>query len=341
MDVLAKSKQKTTLNQLVDVWRGVGKQFAGISKENSVGKEFNRDDCEKIVITLLIQDILKQDFHHTPYSTISYLKKGFKAPNVVNGNEKVFVTFLEVQKKTKSKRKNDDKRAEDSENLEFVKFPGEKSTQKKLNSEKEKGKVSPATQKGKNRIIDDIEDDDGMAVFQQSEANKKKVIINDDFEDDQDGPKYQLKREDYGDFEDDEQGYGIQNHSNGHQKPKSPQKSKQQLKQEKRKRKRSYDEDYDEDFVDKDDDDYDDEDYMDGGEEEEEDPDDLEEDLNNVDQAHKVAQKNNGKEDREKEKEKGKVKLDHANQKTPQKTLSVNESLSDDDFVKPAKKKKS
>ena len=72
------TENKTTLNQLVDCWRGVGKSLPGVKKDHPVSKNLSKDDCEKVVINLLILGVLKEDFHHTPYSTISYLKRGLK-----------------------------------------------------------------------------------------------------------------------------------------------------------------------------------------------------------------------------------------------------------------------
>lgn len=69
---------KTTLNQLVDCWRGVGKALPGVKKDHAVSKDYSKDDCERIIIHLLTISVLKENFHHTPYSTISYLKRGPK-----------------------------------------------------------------------------------------------------------------------------------------------------------------------------------------------------------------------------------------------------------------------
>ena len=66
--------QKLTFNQLLDVWRGVGKSIAGVEKDKSVSKKYSKEVCEHIIANLLCKGMLKEEFHHTPYSVISYIK---------------------------------------------------------------------------------------------------------------------------------------------------------------------------------------------------------------------------------------------------------------------------
>jgi len=83
------------LNQLVDFWRGVGKPLPGVDKEQGTSKHLNRDACEKIVIHLLTKGVMKEKFHHTPYSTISYLMKGPQANQVMHNKFPITIAFRE------------------------------------------------------------------------------------------------------------------------------------------------------------------------------------------------------------------------------------------------------
>ena len=39
----------------------------------------SREDCERVIVDMLLEGVLREDFHFTPYSTISYLLPGPKA----------------------------------------------------------------------------------------------------------------------------------------------------------------------------------------------------------------------------------------------------------------------
>lgn len=62
-----------TAQMLIDVWYG---KTSKIKSVNVSPPSFSRETGERIVAFLLIHDYLKEDFHFTPYSTISYIKKG-------------------------------------------------------------------------------------------------------------------------------------------------------------------------------------------------------------------------------------------------------------------------
>lgn len=48
-------------------------------------------DCQRFLIHLLLDGILNEDFHFTPFSTISYLVPGLRANNVLAGKISVFM----------------------------------------------------------------------------------------------------------------------------------------------------------------------------------------------------------------------------------------------------------
>lgn len=64
---LQKHSGKTRLTglKLMDAWLGKG--------NNSL---LSRSDAQRILVYMLLQGYLKEDFHFTPYSTISYLLPG-------------------------------------------------------------------------------------------------------------------------------------------------------------------------------------------------------------------------------------------------------------------------
>lgn len=74
---------------LIDTWYGKSSKIkAKIVKPPLFSAEF----AGHILAHLLINDYLKEDFHFTPYSTISYLKKG----NLFGWIFQRIVTFIAV-----------------------------------------------------------------------------------------------------------------------------------------------------------------------------------------------------------------------------------------------------
>ena len=83
----AQSKQnRLTALKVVDAWKG--------QQGSSSLKALPRipvERCEKILISALLDGVLKEEFHFTPYSTISYIGLGRKAVAVKNGMLKVTI----------------------------------------------------------------------------------------------------------------------------------------------------------------------------------------------------------------------------------------------------------
>ena len=71
----AQSKdQRLTALKLIESWRGHG-SVSNRAKHVPVMK-FSETKCEKVVLRALLEGILKEEFHFTPYSTISYIGLG-------------------------------------------------------------------------------------------------------------------------------------------------------------------------------------------------------------------------------------------------------------------------
>lgn len=61
---------------LLDTWYGKGnKKILLFDVKSPI---FSRKRAEIIISELIVQRYLSEDFHYTPYSTISYIKKGNK-----------------------------------------------------------------------------------------------------------------------------------------------------------------------------------------------------------------------------------------------------------------------
>lgn len=61
--------------KLIDAWQNTGQVSLRLPDFKKAAK-LPRDKCESILAHLLLEGYLKEDFHFTPYSTISYLLLG-------------------------------------------------------------------------------------------------------------------------------------------------------------------------------------------------------------------------------------------------------------------------
>jgi len=75
-------KRRVTANKLVELWRNK------LKKEN---KSMEVEDCEEVLLRALVGGVLKEEFHYTPYSTISYMTPGPEAVATRRGISRVTI----------------------------------------------------------------------------------------------------------------------------------------------------------------------------------------------------------------------------------------------------------
>ncbi|KAL5243179.1 hypothetical protein ACI65C_010589 [Semiaphis heraclei] len=106
LDAASENEIKFTAQMLLDTWYGKGNKKVLLFDVQS--PVFSRTRAEMILGELIVQGYLMEDFHFTPYSTISYMKKGPNQYKVTKEN-KIFMemshelTSEPVLKKFKSK----------------------------------------------------------------------------------------------------------------------------------------------------------------------------------------------------------------------------------------------
>lgn len=91
--------ERLTALKLIDAWTGKGPSKLRPSDVQSV--TFSRDICERIVIYLLLESYLKEEFHFTPYSTISYINKGTKAKLLKDNKFKILFDMPSLKRNVK------------------------------------------------------------------------------------------------------------------------------------------------------------------------------------------------------------------------------------------------
>jgi hypothetical protein len=68
----------------VDVWRGTGKK--SVAKAKNAPENYKKADCERVIVHLLLEEVLREKPHYTPYAVTSYILAGKKASSVTRGN---------------------------------------------------------------------------------------------------------------------------------------------------------------------------------------------------------------------------------------------------------------
>lgn len=78
LEMAQRYQQRLTLIKLAELWKGSGrKQFASLDANfPKAPSHFKRLDCEYAVGSLIVSEILREDFQHTSYSTTSYIIPG-------------------------------------------------------------------------------------------------------------------------------------------------------------------------------------------------------------------------------------------------------------------------
>ena len=180
LKTLKREDEKLTLIKVVEAWRGVGKKYGclvalaredqdvripppkGVTKDVSLTglaswlffaapaktSNFLFQDCERILVRLLLDNYLKEEFHFTPYQTVAYLAIAPRGERAENSGGRGFQYEVEFLRSKDGKRKTVKRKAIGSDD-----GVGEvKQTQPK----RRKGTSSNASQQ--EFYIDDVEE---------------------------------------------------------------------------------------------------------------------------------------------------------------------------------------
>ncbi|XP_041365340.1 ATP-dependent DNA helicase Q1-like [Gigantopelta aegis] len=129
--------QRVTAIKLIDSWYGKGHSSLKVKGLDPLS--VSRDKAERILVHMLLEGHLKEDFHFTPYSTISYLVPGHKAGALSSGICKVFLEFETkvsgISGNVPKKKKNDSDKPRlsiiNQKNSKFSSFTGIDTTNSK------------------------------------------------------------------------------------------------------------------------------------------------------------------------------------------------------------------
>ncbi|KAI8807373.1 P-loop containing nucleoside triphosphate hydrolase protein [Cladochytrium replicatum] len=192
LQALGEDGERVTFLGVLDVWRGGKRKSTGKNAKSSVNvdalrakdeylppsnKRFSKEDCEIILLHLILEKYIKEDFHFTPYATHSYLTPAPRGTRLMSSGTSYSIkvelpsaTQTEATKGPKKRVRRDQKGQSDED------------------SDVEEDK-QPASKKRKKVVV--LEDDE-----QESEENKSQeacvvkakgkgpALTNDDWEND-------------------------------------------------------------------------------------------------------------------------------------------------------------
>ncbi|XP_024375691.1 ATP-dependent DNA helicase Q-like 2 isoform X1 [Physcomitrium patens] len=97
-------EQKLTILQLVEQWRSQTKKS---DTDAQLAKDLSKDDVERVIVQLILDGILKEEFAHTAYATNAYvaLGTGWRGLLQGTGNRKVKLEIVKGAQSAKKKSK--------------------------------------------------------------------------------------------------------------------------------------------------------------------------------------------------------------------------------------------
>lgn len=138
----AQLDEKLTPLKLIEAWNGKGPSKLRVASVNP--PDLSRKEMEDLIVHLLLEQYLKEDFSFTAYATISYLKEAPRA-NLLNDKKHVISMYM--------KSRNNKLVSPTEEGTEKVKHPEEKETGSKRKQTPTADKVIP---KKKSKVPKDI-----------------------------------------------------------------------------------------------------------------------------------------------------------------------------------------
>jgi len=228
VDTFQRINEECTINQIVTKWRSkaADSDFSFL-KENSPAKDLSKEECERIVIALLLENVLEPNVVFTAYSTICYIRATQKGQQLLRSqNTRVEIRFPVKAKSSSTKYSRSPKNPlavadddgwispkiqQESKAAGKRKSASKKKSTKKNTANRPKGKKPPAKKRRttmKDPVVEMIEigsssessssDEDDVVIKRRTAASAsrsktKSNVFSDDSSDDDSESKYELK----------------------------------------------------------------------------------------------------------------------------------------------------
>ena len=103
IDTFRRINEECTLNQIVSKWRSKSADSDfNFLKDNPPGKDLSKDECERIVIALLLENVLEPNVRFTAYNTICYIRATQKGNLLLRSEKPRVEVCFPVKEKTSS-----------------------------------------------------------------------------------------------------------------------------------------------------------------------------------------------------------------------------------------------
>ncbi|XP_033751824.1 ATP-dependent DNA helicase Q1-like [Pecten maximus] len=149
LDHAAQTQQRVTATKLMDAWEGRG--ATSLRVRDVPEPNISRDKLERILAHLLLNGYIKEDFHFTAYSTISYIVAGSKSRLLQSGSSKI-----------------------------GMEFPGKKKISEDSSNSKSPGVKKTVSTKDKQRLSTDQEKQPKLVVINRQNSHFTSLTATDD-----------------------------------------------------------------------------------------------------------------------------------------------------------------
>jgi hypothetical protein len=84
-------EKPVTLLGLADLWKGTGRKESFNLPAETAPKGWKKADCERLLVLMLLEGVLRQRFAYTAYAVNSYMEVGPKGQGILAGSESLLV----------------------------------------------------------------------------------------------------------------------------------------------------------------------------------------------------------------------------------------------------------
>ncbi|CAL1289448.1 unnamed protein product [Larinioides sclopetarius] len=174
-------EERLTSQKLIEAWHGKGPPK--LRPPGHLSTTLSRETCERIIALLLLESYLKEEFHFTPYSTISYINIGTK--RLPNDQELLFpMSVVKIKNDTESsgitKNTKSSSSAKESSSVkqQQAKMSSPPSTSSATSSSSTKDKDSIKIQKDNAKSKEKSQLQNGAISKEKSETSSNKNVAS-------------------------------------------------------------------------------------------------------------------------------------------------------------------
>ncbi|GBN67655.1 ATP-dependent DNA helicase Q1 [Araneus ventricosus] len=170
-------EERLTSQKLIEAWHGKGPPK--LRPPGHLSTTLSRETCERIIALLLLESYLKEEFHFTPYSTISYINIGTK--RLPNDQELLFpMSVVRVKNDNENSGASSTKITKSSSAAKQSSSVKEQQAKKSFPSPSSSSAASSSSTKDKNSVKTpkDNSNSKEKSLVQNGATSKQKLETN-------------------------------------------------------------------------------------------------------------------------------------------------------------------